>query len=54
MVLAGVGGWIEVWNKEDWEIQLHTVNDSEANSERFAALNLAISPHISDVFAEDD
>ena len=54
VVLAGVGGWIEVWNKEDWEIQLHTVNDSEAYSARFDALNLAISPHISDVFAEDN
>tara|TARA_B100000029_G_scaffold89945_1_gene79700 strand:+ start:1973 stop:2230 length:258 start_codon:yes stop_codon:yes gene_type:complete len=53
VVLAGVGGWIEVWNKEDWEMQLHTVNDSEANAERFAALNLAISPDISDAFAED-
>ena len=53
VVLAGVGGWIEVWNKEDWEMQLRTVNDSEANAERFAALNLAISPDISEAFMED-
>ena len=53
VVLAGVGGWIEVWNKDDWEMQLRTVNDSEANAERFAALNLAISPDISDAFMED-
>ena len=42
VVLAGVGSWIEVWNKHDWDIQLNMVNDSEANSERFAALNLAV------------
>ena len=52
VVLAGVGGWIEVWNKDDWEIQLHTVNDSEANSERFAALNLAVSPDVAEVFSK--
>ena len=53
VVLAGVGGWIEVWNREDWEIQLHMVNDSEANSERFAALNMAVSPDVTEIFSQD-
>ena len=44
VVLAGVGAWIEVWNKGDWELQLQNVNDSTANAERFSALNLAMGP----------
>tara|TARA_B100000945_G_scaffold318783_1_gene324390 strand:+ start:483 stop:947 length:465 start_codon:yes stop_codon:yes gene_type:complete len=48
IVLAGVGSWIEVWNKHDWDIQLNMVNDSEANAERFAALNLAVGPEFLD------
>ena len=44
VVLAGVGAWIEVWNKADWELQLQNVNDSAANAERFSALNLAMGP----------
>lgn len=42
VVLAGVGAWIEVWNKDNWELQLQNVNDSAANAERFSALNLAM------------
>ncbi|MCH2539327.1 MAG: division/cell wall cluster transcriptional repressor MraZ [Anaerolineales bacterium] len=42
VVLAGVGSWIEVWNQRDWELQLQNVNDSDANADRFAALNLAM------------
>ena len=48
IVLAGVGSWIEVWNKHDWDVQLNMVNDSEANAERFAALNLAVGPEFLD------
>ena len=44
VVLAGVGAWIELWNKGDWELQLQNVNDSAANAERFSALNLAMGP----------
>ena len=47
VVLAGVGAWIEVWSKDDWELQLQNVNDSTANAERFSALNLAMG---SDMF----
>ena len=42
VVLAGVGTWIELWNKGDWQLQLQNVNDSTANAERFSALNLAM------------
>ena len=44
VVLAGVGAWIELWNKGDWELQLQNVNDSAANAERFSELNLAMGP----------
>ena len=42
VVLAGVGMWIELWNKGDWQLQLQNVNDSTANAERFSELNLAM------------
>ena len=42
VVLAGVGTWIELWNKGDWQLQLQHVNDSTANAERFSELNLAM------------
>ncbi len=39
--IIGVGQNIEVWSKIGWEEQLKSMNDPEANSRRFAALNLA-------------
>ena len=40
--IIGVGQNIEVWSKAGWEEQLKSMNDPEANSRRFAALNLAM------------
>ena len=42
--VVGVGQHIEVWSKKGWEEQLTKMNDPEANSRRFAALNLAVGP----------
>ena len=42
VVLAGVGDWIEIWNSDDWEGQLETVNDSEANAVRFSMFDLSL------------
>ena len=39
--VIGVGQHIEVWSKAAWEEQLVKMNDPEANSRRFAALNLS-------------
>ena len=39
--VIGVGQYIEIWSKAGWEEQLLKMNDPEANSRRFAALNLA-------------
>jgi MraZ protein len=38
--VIGVGQNIELWSKVGWEAQLQSMNDPEANSRRFAALNL--------------
>lgn len=40
-VIAGMGQYIEVWSKAGWLTQLQTVNDSAANAERFATLDMA-------------
>ncbi len=39
--VIGVGQHIEVWSKPGWEEQLVKMSDPEANSRRFAALNLS-------------
>lgn len=39
--VVGVGQYIEIWSRAGWEAQLAKMNDPEANSQRFAALNLA-------------
>jgi len=41
--VIGVGQYIELWSKAGWDGQLQAMNDPEANSRRFAALNLATS-----------
>ncbi|MBI3242669.1 MAG: division/cell wall cluster transcriptional repressor MraZ [Chloroflexi bacterium] len=41
--VIGVGQYIELWSKAGWDEQLQAMNDPEANSRRFAALNLATS-----------
>ena len=39
--VVGVGQYMEIWSRQGWEEQLLKMNDPEANSRRFAALNLA-------------
>ena len=41
--VTGGGLYIEVWNKPGWEEQRKAMNDPDANSRRFATLNLASS-----------
>lgn len=41
VVIAGVGGHLEVWSQAGWVEQLHALNDPEANARRFGALDLA-------------
>ena len=40
-VIVGVGDYIEVWSKSDWDEQLKIVNDPVINARRFAALDLS-------------
>jgi MraZ protein len=40
-VVVGVGDYIEVWNKTEWEEQLKVVNDPSMNAKRFAALDFS-------------
>jgi MraZ protein len=39
--VVGVGQHIEIWSRAGWDAQLAKLNDPEANSQRFATLNLA-------------
>jgi len=43
-VIMGVGEYIEVWSRADWEAQLQVVNNPDLNAKRFAALNLSVGP----------
>jgi MraZ protein len=40
-VIAGQGGFFEVWAPAEWEKQTAEINDIEANNQRFATLNLS-------------
>ena len=40
-IVVGLGDYFEIWAPEPWEEQLATLNDSEANAQRFAVLNLS-------------
>ncbi|MEK6255993.1 MAG: division/cell wall cluster transcriptional repressor MraZ [Chloroflexota bacterium] len=42
-VLAGVGNYFEIWSPAAWEQQVNKMQDAEANSGRFAALDLSSS-----------
>jgi MraZ protein len=39
-VVVGTGQYLEVWDAEKWNAQLAQMNDSEANTLRFASLDL--------------
>lgn len=41
VVLVGVGDYFEIWAAQAWKQQLDLLEDSEANAERFAALDLS-------------
>jgi len=43
-VIAGQGGYFEVWSPAEWEKQTAEINDIEANNQRFATLNLSTKP----------
>lgn len=40
-VIVGVGDYFEIWSPEIWEGQSDQLNDSEANAQRFVALDLS-------------
>ncbi len=40
-VVAGQGEYFEVWTPAEWEKQMTQINDTEANSQRFATLDLS-------------
>ncbi|MBK7453974.1 MAG: division/cell wall cluster transcriptional repressor MraZ [Anaerolineales bacterium] len=42
-VVAGQGAYFEVWKPADWNVQMAQLQDTEANSQRFAALDLSKS-----------
>jgi MraZ protein len=41
-VVVGVGEYIEVWNRANWDAQLQVINDPALNAQRFADMNLAM------------
>lgn len=43
VVLVGQGYYCELWSPAAWHLQQLRLRDSEANAERFATLNLAIT-----------
>lgn len=42
-VLVGVGGHFEIWTPEEWDQRMNILQDTEANAERFAGLDLSTS-----------
>ena len=43
-IVAGQGEYFEVWTPEAWDEQVKLIQDTEANNQRFAALNLSGKP----------
>jgi MraZ protein len=39
--LVGQGEYFEIWTPNDWELQVENLQDTEANSQRFAMLDLS-------------
>jgi len=42
VVIAGVGDYFEIWSPKLWAVQNETLQDTDANIQRFAALNLSL------------
>ena len=43
-IVAGQGDYFEVWTPAEWEKQMTQINDTEANNQRFATLDLSSKP----------
>jgi MraZ protein len=43
-ILVGNGEYFELWSPENWGLQLSILNDSDANEQRFSALDLTTLP----------
>ncbi len=43
-VLVGNGEYFELWSPENWQVQLTSLNDVEANEQRFSSLDLNTLP----------
>ena len=43
LVVAGQGGYFEVWTPADWKTQMDQMQDVEANEQRFATLDFSKS-----------
>lgn len=44
-IVAGQGDYFEVWNPKAWNEQMKQIQDTQANYQRFAALNLGGKPN---------
>jgi len=42
ITLVGQGYYLEIWSPANWEKQIANLMDTEANSKRFAQLDLAV------------
>jgi MraZ protein len=42
-VLVGQGNYFEIWASEEWALQQKTLDEAEANTERFKVLDLSTS-----------
>ena len=40
-MLVGQGEYFEIWTPADWDLQVVSIQDTEANSQRFAMLDLS-------------
>lgn len=40
-VLVGQGTYFEIWSSEEWQLQQQTLDEAEANTERFKVLDLS-------------
>lgn len=41
LIVAGQGEYFEVWTPAEWQAQMNSLHDVEANAQRFATLNLS-------------
>lgn len=44
-MIVGQGEYFEVWSPAEWNSQMETLQDAEANAQRFAALDLSTGQH---------